>query len=145
MSGFLLDTCVISEFKKPRPNAGLFSWLESVDVTTTYLSALTIGELRYGISRLPKGKKRTELERWLASEIIPGFPDRVLPITSDVTDRWGRLRAQSDALGKTLSPLDALIAATAVHYNLTLITRNEKHFPEDLTIINPWTNATPRD
>ncbi len=53
-------------------------------------------------------------------------------MTGDVTDRWGRIRAQSHALGKTLSPLDALIAATAVHYNLTIVTRNEKHFPEDV-------------
>ena len=138
MNGYLLDTCVISEFKKPRPDSGLFAWLESVDSGTTYLSALSIGELRYGVSRLPKGRKRTELERWLTAEIIPVFTDRILPMTVDVADRWGRLRAHAESRGKVLSPLDALIAATAVLHNLTLVTRNEKDYPEEIILLNPW-------
>ena len=138
MSGFLLDTCVLSEFKKQKPDAGLVSWLEDIDADATYISSLTVGELRYGIARLPAGKKRTELETWLKSDIVPAFGERILPIDHDVTDRWGRLRADADARGETLSPLDGFIAATALQRNLYLVTRNEKHFPRHVEIVNPW-------
>ena len=138
MSGFLLDTCVLSEFRKPAPDRGLVAWLEAIDETTTYISSLTVGELRFGIARSPAGRKRNELERWLSSEVVPTFAGRILQIGHDVADRWGRIRADADARGKSLSPLDALIAATAMHYNLGLVTRNEKHFPAGTGIVNPW-------
>lgn len=138
MSGFLLDTCVLSEFKKQKPDTGLVTWLEDVDTGAIYISSLTIGELRYGIARLPSGKKRADLETWLKSDIIPAFADRILPIDHDVADRWGRLRAEADSRGETLSPLDGFIAATAFQRNLYLVTRNEKHFPRQIEIVNPW-------
>jgi len=141
LSGFLLDTCVLSEFRKPAPDRGLVAWLEAIDETTTYISSLTVGELRFGIARSPAGKKRNELERWLKSEVVPTFAGRILQIGHDVADRWGWIRAEADARGKSLSPLDALIAATAMHHNLGLVTRNEKHFPAQIGVVNPWSDS----
>jgi predicted nucleic acid-binding protein len=141
LSGFLLDTCVLSEFKKPRPDSGLYSWLANLDSATAFISAITVGELRYGIALLPNSAKRHDLERWLSSDVMDGFAGRVIPFDHDVADRWGQVRARSRAQGTTIPPIDAMIAATALHKNLTVVTRNEEHFTAaGVTVTNPWTS-----
>ena len=141
MSGFLLDTCVLSEFKKLRPNAGLVSWLRNVDETTAYISAITIGELRYGIALLPVSAKRRELERWLSADVLPNFRDRIVPLDFDIADRWGRIRALGHARGLAVPPIDGMLAATAQHRNLTIVTRNEAHFHgAGSSVLNPWSS-----
>jgi predicted nucleic acid-binding protein len=139
LSGFLLDTCVLSEFTKPRPNGGLASWLADIDETTAYISAITIGELRYGIAVLPLSAKRRDLERWLTSEVLRDFAGRIVPLDFDVADRWGSIRAQARARGLTIPPVDGMLAATAEQRNLTIITRNEAHFRDaGAHVLNPW-------
>ena len=139
MSGFLLDTCVLSEFKKPRPNAALYAWLTNVDVLRTMISAITIGELRYGITLLPASAKRRELERWLISDVATDFTGRILPFDSDTADRWGTIRADARAKGRTIPPIDGMLAATAHQHNLTIVTRNEAHFLDaNASVLNPW-------
>ena len=139
MSGFLLDTCAVSEFKKPVPNAGLRAWLVKVDLSTVYLSAVTIGELRYGIASLRERSKKSELERWLTDEVLAAFTGRVLAFDSEVAQRWGSIRAGGRLSGKVVPPIDAMIAATALHRNLSVVTRNEADFADTgAVILNPW-------
>lgn len=134
-----MDTCAISEFKKPIPNLGFLTWFARNDERAIYLSALTIGELRYGIALLDQSKKRTELERWLVSDVISTFGDRVLPIDSDVSDGWGRIRAQARKAGTSVPVLDALLAATSLTHNLSLVTCNETDFKHTgARVVNPW-------
>lgn len=139
MSGFLLDTCAISEFKKPRPDSGLVAWLTNIDTRLVALSTTTIGELRYGIMLLRERAKRDELERWLTVDVLGAFADRVLPFDADAADRWGRIRAQGRVSGKTVPPIDAMIAAVALQRNLTVVTRNEADFASTgASVLNPW-------
>ena len=139
MSGFLLDTCVLSEFKKPQPDLGLYSWLASADAAVAFISAITLGELRYGIDLLPATSKRHELERWLVSEVMLDFAGRTIPVDSDVADRWGAIRARARLQGNTIPPVDGMLAATALQRNLTIVTRNEAHFTmAGASVLNPW-------
>lgn len=139
MRGFLVDTCAISEFTKHSPNLGLVSWLARADSSIVYLSAITVGELRYGISILSDRRRQSALERWLRGEVLPEFNGRILPIDADVAERWGRLRAAARQNGKPLPVIDAVIAATAVQYNLAVVSRNESDFERvGVDVINPW-------
>lgn len=140
MSGFLLDTCAISEGTKPRPDAGLSAWLKSVEPSQAYLSVVTLGELRKGIEVLEDHAKAARLQAWLTSALPSQFAGRVLPFDAGVADRWGRLVASLQRNGITLSPIDSLIAATALHHDLSVVTRNENDFVNaGVSITNPWT------
>lgn len=139
MKGFLLDTCGISEFSKISPDLGLISWLARVNPTIVFLSAVTIGELQYGISLAPDGQRRRHLERWLRSDVLPDFEERILPFDGEVAERWGRLRAERRKSGTPIPAIDAMIAATALQYNLAVVTRNEADFQgTGIDILNPW-------
>lgn len=139
MKGFLLDTCAISEFARASPNLSLISWLARIDPTIVFLSAVTIGELRYGISLAANKKRRETLERWLRSDVLADFDGRVLPFDGEVAEKWGRLRATHKASGTPVPVIDAMIAATAVQYNLAVVTRNQSDFARiGIEIVNPW-------
>lgn len=138
MTGYLLDTCAVSEFAKREPDPRFLAWASEVDPFSTYLSAVTVGELRYGIELSPEDR-RERLESWMAQEIVPEFGARILAFDREVAERWGALRARARRSGRILSALDAAIAATAAHYDLTLVTRNESDFAAArVTIFNPW-------
>jgi toxin FitB len=101
---------------------------------------VTIAELRHGIEQLATGRRRKHLEEWLRHELLLRFEGRVLPVTSDIADAWGRVVARREALGKPIQAMDALIAATAEVHALTLVTRNNSDFePTVKSILNPWT------
>jgi toxin FitB len=137
---FLLDTNVVSEWVKPSPNLGLLKWLAEVDEDHTFLSAVTIAEIRYGIQRLPAGKRRQRLDEWLTDSLLLRFDGRVLPVDSQIADACGRLVARSEALGRRLEMMDAFIAAAAELYKLTLVTRNTSDFAHMVpSVLNPWT------
>lgn len=139
MSGFLLDTCAISDSTKPKPDVDLIAWLKSVDPSRVYLSVFTLGELRKGIDLLGDRAKAAVLESWLTSAIPEQFAGRILDFDADVADRWGRLLATLKPRGVSLSPIDSLIAATALHYNLSVVTRNDKDFKNaGVPITKPW-------
>ena len=97
MSGFLLDTNVISELVKARPDPGVTQWIEATDEILLYLSVLTLGEIRKGISSLPDAKRRTALEAWLDRDLALRFSNRILSIDQAVADRWGRLAGSAAA------------------------------------------------
>jgi predicted nucleic acid-binding protein len=140
MSGFLLDTNVLSEFnRRGEPDERVKHWLETADTESLYTSVLTFGEIRFGIELLPPSKRRDQLERWLERDLHEWFEGRILPVDQSIADRWGLLRAQAQLKGRLLSIVDALLAATALQHNLTIVSRNAAHFSViDLAVVNPW-------
>lgn len=141
MSGFLLDTNVISELVKPTPDSKVTSWIDTEDESLLCLSVLTLGEIRKGIALLPNASRRVSLERWLDHELVLRFADRILPIDQAVADRWGRIAAQALRAKSALPVIDGLLAATAMRHNLTLVTRNTKAVvATGVDVFNPWTS-----
>ena len=136
---FLLDTNVLSEPMKARPNAGVLSWLAQVDEDSVFLSVVTITELRYGIERLATGKRRDRLEGWLRKDLTSRFGERILPVDLEIADACGRLVARSETVGRPIEARDAFIAATAEVRGLTLVTRNVSDFEATVKdIVTPW-------
>lgn len=139
MSGFLLDTNVISELVKPRPETRVVSWIAATDESLLFLSVLTIGEIRRGISSLPSTTRRATLEAWLDSSLLVRFNGRILPIDQGVADRWGRLTGSAAARKSPIAVIDGLLAATALHHNLTLVTRNTADIAAAaVAVFDPW-------
>jgi predicted nucleic acid-binding protein len=139
MSGFLLDTNCISELVRVKPEPRVLEWMEAADEGLLYLSVLTLGEIRKGLAGLPQSKRRTHLEAWLEVELQARFSRRILPLDAAVADRWGVLAADAKRKGKALSTIDALLAATALHYNLTVVSRNVSDFANtQVPFLNPW-------
>jgi toxin FitB len=137
---FLLDTNAVSEAMKPQPNPGVVAWMNTLDEDRVYLSVVTIAELRYGIERLAAGSRRKRLEDWLQRELLLRFDGRILSIDEAIADTAGRMVARSEAAGRPMEAMDALIAATAEVCRLTLVTRNQSDFKAVLkTTLNPWT------
>ena len=142
MSGFLLDTNVISELVKPRPEISVTTWVEDTDESLLYLSVLTLGEIRRGIAALPQSRRRAILEAWLNKDLRARFEDRILIIDQNVADRWGLLTAVARNSGIALPVIDGLLAATALEHNLTLVTRDTAQIPSmGVSVFNPWQNS----
>ena len=135
---FLLDTNALSEWVKPRPNPGLIRWMESVDEDRTFISVISLAELRYGIERMPAGHRRRRLDEWLHRELPSRFESRTLPVDGSVADAWGKTVSRSEAVGRPIGAMDAFLAATAETYDLTLVTRNVSDFAFLKAILNPW-------
>ena len=137
---FLLDTNVVSEWTKPRPDTGVVAWLAEVDETEVFLSVVTFAELRYGIERLPAGARRRRLDEWVSRELPLRFEERIVGVDGAIADEWGRVVARREARGRPIQAMDALIAATAQVHGLTLVTRNTADFQTAVkSILNPWT------
>jgi toxin FitB len=135
----LLDTNVISELVKPRPETSVTAWVEDTDESLLYLSVLTLGEIRRGIAALPQSRRRATLEAWLDKDLRARFEDRILVIDPEVADRWGLLTAAARNSGIVLPVIDGLLAATALEHNLTLVTRDTGQIPSmGVAVFNPW-------
>jgi predicted nucleic acid-binding protein len=136
---FLLDTTIVSEWTKPRPNPGVIAWLAEVDEDRTFLSVITLMELRYGVERMSLGTRKKRLHEWLELELPLRFEGRVLAIDASVADTCGRIVASREVAGHRIEAMDAVVAATAEVHGLTLVTRNVKDFPSlRLELLNPW-------
>ena len=134
----LLDTCVLSEFKKKQPEQKVIDWLDAQLEEALFLSVITIGEIQKGIALLPASKRQAELTAWL-EDLIYRYEQRVLPLDTEVMRQWGRLTGTLEKQGRILPLLDSLIAATALAHNLVLVTRNETDFAgTNVGILNPW-------
>jgi predicted nucleic acid-binding protein len=141
VSGFLLDTNVISELVKPSPNSKVTRWIDATDESRLCLSVLTLGEIRKGIALLPDASRRVSLETWLDHELVLRFADRILAIDQAVADCWGRIAAPALRAKSALPVIDGLLAATAMRHNLTLVTRNTKDVVvRGVAVFRPWTS-----
>jgi toxin FitB len=134
---YLLDTNVISELTRSRPNPNVLGWLRVLPSEEQFLSALSVGEIRNGVERLDDIPRRERLRLWLERDLADRFGDRLLAITALVAERWGRLRAE---VRHSVPTVDSLLAATALHHDLRLATRNERDFRgyPGLVVVNPW-------
>jgi predicted nucleic acid-binding protein len=133
---YLIDTNVLSELRRKAPDAGVVAWFAQRPASTLFLSVLTLGEIRKGIEGLADASRRLALSDWLEAELPAFFTGHLLPVDAAVADRWGRLLATA---GRPVPAIDSLLAATALHHDLTLVTRNVRDFTGfGLQLINPW-------
>lgn len=136
VASFLLDTNVISELVRPKPEARVVAFV--TQATDPWLSSVTLHELAYGAERSPDLARKAKLNGWIAG-IIAEFAGRILVVDEDTAELSGRLRAFAAAQGRTASVLDALIAASAQVSGLTLATRNTRAFEAlGVRAVNPW-------
>ncbi|MCD4751348.1 MAG: type II toxin-antitoxin system VapC family toxin [Thermoanaerobaculales bacterium] len=137
---YLLDTCVLSELIKPRPNAAVCQWVAAQKEHRLFLSVITIGELQKGVSKLSPGRRRTKLQRWLEGDLLIRFQGRLLGIDTTVAGEWGVMLGEAESRGRPIPVIDALIAATARVHHCAVVTRNETDIkPTGIDVVNPWT------
>lgn len=136
---YLLDTNVLSEVRRPVPDARVMAWLDQVDEDRVYLSVISIAEIGRGVALLDEGRRKHELAIWLEHELPARFERRVLDVDSRTGLLWGRLMAEAKRGGYGLSVMDGWIAATAQSRELTLVTRNTRDFQHTGTaLLDPW-------
>jgi predicted nucleic acid-binding protein len=139
---FLLDTNVVSEWAKPRPEPGVVAWLAAMDEEEVFMSVVSFAELNRGVGLMPVGQRRNRLLDWIAYDLTARFDGRVLDVDRRTADAWGQLMARSHHAGRALTAMDAFFAATAVAHDLTLVTRNTRDFTDlGFPLHNPWDGA----
>ncbi len=136
---YLLDTCLISELVKREPNPAVVSWLDGQDEQALFLSVLNLGELQKGISKLPDGAIKDELQAWVGLDLVERFAGRILEVDLDTALCWGQLQGAAELAGEKLPVMDSLIAATAAAHGLVVVTRNVKDVERcGVRVCNPW-------
>jgi len=139
LTDWLLDTNVLSELRRPKPDRRVVAFVESQPLERLYISSVTLAEIRFGIERITDAGQRAELGDWLAHTIRPMFAQRVLDVSEDVMLRWRLLVEAGRKVGHTFSQPDLIIGATAICHGMTLVTRDTKEFSLlPLDIRNPW-------
>lgn len=134
----LLDTCVLSELRKPDCPPQVRSALEILDDSDLFVSVITLGEIAKGIALLDESKRKRALSDWLET-IEQQYDERILPVDLETVRVWGEITAKAQRSGKTVAMADGLIAATAIRYGLRVMTRNVDDFaPTGVLLINPW-------
>ena len=137
---YLLDTCVILELVKATPNRDVINWLMNTSSERLFLSVISIGEIRKGITKLPDSKKKHRLTNWL-NTLLEDYQARIYPIDLTVAENWGIIQGKAESIGSPVASVDSMIAAVAQTYNLIVVTRNESDFAStNVTILNPWKN-----
>ena len=144
MTGWLLDTNVISELRKPRPQARVRAFIAAQPLEMLFVSAVTFAEFRYGIEKLSNPVRRAELHDWLVHQVRPMFEQRVLAVSEDVMFKWRLLVEDGRKVGHTFSQPDLIIAATALVHGLTVVTRDTSDYARArVPLLNPWLATTP--
>lgn len=135
---YLLDTCVISELVKVSPDRNVIDWLREIPTERLYLSVITVGEIRKGLTKLPDSKRKDLLVNWLNS-LLEDYQNRIYPIDLTVAENWGIMQGKAEKKGISMPSIDGLIAAICYTHNLVLVTRNVRDFEASgLPIENPW-------
>lgn len=142
MTGWLLDTNVLSELRRPRPEAKVVGFVAAQPLDRLFVSAVTLAEIRFGIELVGDAGRRAELGDWLTHQVRPMFDQRVLPISEDVMFKWRLLVEDGRKAGHTFSQPDLIIAATALHHGLTIVSRDSSDFEKARApVFNPWTDG----
>lgn len=142
MSGWLLDTNVLSELRRPRPERKVVDFVASQTLASLFVSVVTFAEIRFGIERVTDVAKRVTLNDWLELSLRPMFDQRVLPVSEEVMLKWRILVEQGRKSGHTFSQPDLIIAATAQHYGLTVVSRDTSEYAKAKTpLFNPWLDS----
>lgn len=142
MSGWLLDTNVLSELRRPKPNAKVQAFVAACSVEELFVSTVTFAEIRYGIEQVKEPIRRADLTAWLVNNVRPMFEQRVLDVTEEVMLRWRPLVEDGRKSGHTFSQPDLIIAATALHHGLTVVTRDTGDFKRArVPLLNPWVES----
>jgi predicted nucleic acid-binding protein len=136
---YLLDTNIISEMQKSHCNPKVKDFIEQIPIENIYICAIVLGELSYGVEKLPPGKKKRELSIWLYTKLPEWFHGRIIDLDTETMMEWGKIRATA---GRTLQVIDSLIASAAMTHHMTLVTRNTRDFEsiEGIMLLNPFEN-----
>ena len=136
---FLLDTCLISELAKSKPDEKVVDWVLGENESSFYISVLTFGELHKGVEKLPESKKKEELRIWIEEELKNRFQNRIISIDMRVSILWGKIQCLAEKNGNPMPAIDSLIAATGIAYDLTVVTRNAADMEQSgVKLFNPW-------
>jgi predicted nucleic acid-binding protein len=144
VTSWLLDTNILSELRRPKPEWKVVAFIASQPLDRLYVSTVTLAEIRFGIELLPDVGVRTGLADWLAQKVRPMFEQRVLPVSEDILFKWRLLVEEGRKAGHTYSQPDLFIAATALHHGLTVVTRDTADYAKArVPLLNPWTEPAP--
>ncbi|HEY4855574.1 MAG TPA: type II toxin-antitoxin system VapC family toxin [Xanthobacteraceae bacterium] len=139
MTGWLLDTNILSELRRPRPEPKVVTFVAGQPLESLHISSVTLAEIRFRIALMADASRRAELNDWLAHKVRPMFEQRVLPVTEDIMFKWRLLVEDGRRVGHTFSQPDLIIAATALEHGLTLVSRNTNDYEKArVTVHNPW-------
>ena len=139
MTGWLLDTNILSELRRPRPEPKVVTFIAAQPLDLMFVSAVTLAEIRFGIELVADANRRAELQEWLTHKVRPMFDQRILPVTEDIMFKWRLLVEQGGKAGHTFSQPDLIIAATGVQHGLTVVTRDTGDYEKArVTLLNPW-------
>ena len=139
MTGWLLDTNVLSELRRPKPEPAVRAFIAEQRLEYLFVSSVTFAEIRFGIDRIAEPQRRVELNDWLTQKLRPMFEQRVLPVSEDVMFKWRLLVEAGRKQRHTYSQPDLIIAATALHHGLTVVTRDTSDFERArVPVLNPW-------
>ncbi len=139
MTGWLLDTNILSELRKPRPEPKVLTFIAANPIEQLYVSSVTFAEIRFGIERVADAGRRAELNDWLTHKVRPMFDERVLPVSEDVMFKWRLLVEEGRKTGHTFSQPDLIIAATALCHGLTILSRDTSDYEHArVPVVDPW-------
>jgi predicted nucleic acid-binding protein len=139
VTGWLLDTNILSELRRPKPERKVLSFIAARPLEDLYVSLVTFAEIRFGIELLSDAGRRAELNDWLTHKVRPMFEQRVLAISEDVMFKWRLLVEDGRKAGHTFSQPDLIIAATALHHGLTIVSRDVSDYQRaHAPVFNPW-------
>ena len=144
MTGWLLDTNILFELRRPKPEPKVTAFIAGQPLESLYISTVTLAEIRFGIELLSDAARRSELNDWLSRKVRPMFEHRVLEITEDIMLKWRLLVEEGRKVGHTYSQPDLIIAATAQHHGITVATRDTSEYAKArVPVFNPWTDTPP--
>jgi predicted nucleic acid-binding protein len=136
---FLLDTCLLSELYRKRPNKNVANWVAGIEEHRLFVSVLSLGEIQKGAAKLSEGERKQKIQTWLDSDLQKRFANRILPMDLEILLEWGRFCGESEKQGASLPVIDSLLAATAICRNLSVVTRNLSDFSRfPVKVFNPW-------
>lgn len=144
MTNWLLDTNVVSELRRPRPDRNVLAFFRAQPLERLFISTVTLAEIRFGIERVADPAMRVDLSAWLEQQVRPMFGERILPVSEEVIFRWRVIVAEGRIAGHTCPQPDLFIAATALHHGMAVVTRDTAGFARtSVSLLDPWQNPPP--